>query len=174
MTFDYANLELVRSEMVAEVEADRANDAIYISSRLTDVGARQWPQLLLEAAQVGDSDSLGRGLRSPGLLAEYEVATRNGKANTKRVPVTAADTLAEGEFNRYYLRALAKVAIATGRRVEIYRGKASVNPRSSSTVAEGRILDPRDLLADLRSNVGVDAALGLPPGPNSGLTGRLA
>src|SRR6266851_5569734 len=33
--------------------------------------------------------------------------------------------------------------------------------------------DPKALLTDLRSNPGVDTALGLPPGPNSGLSARL-
>lgn len=173
MPFDYPNLEIVRPEMVVEIEADRANSAIYISSRLTDAGVKQWPELLLRAAQVGDSDSLAQELGTPGLLNEYEVATRNGKMNTKRVPVSAAETLAEGEFNRYYLRGLARIALATGQRIEIYRGRASVNPRSSSTAAEGNVLDPSELLVELRSNVRVDVALGLPPGPNSGLTGRL-
>jgi hypothetical protein len=37
----------------------------------------------------------------------------------------------------------------------------------------GRRLNAQALLGDLRKHVGVDTALGLPPGPNSGLSGRL-
>lgn len=37
---------------------------------------------------------------------DTETATRNGKTFSKKVPVTAAETLAEGEFNRFYARGL--------------------------------------------------------------------
>jgi hypothetical protein len=34
----------------------------------------------------------------------------------------------------------------------------------------GRRIDPKALLEDLRKSQGVEPALGIPPGPNSGLT----
>ena len=57
--------------------------------------------------------------------------------------------------------------------VEVYRAKTVAEPRPESMAMIGARLGPDALLMDLRANVGVDTALGLPPGPNSGLSGRL-
>jgi hypothetical protein len=87
--------------------------------------------------------------------------------------VTAASTLAEGEFNRFYLRGIARRGLEEGRDIEIYRGRASSNPRPESQALVGQHLSANALLDDLRAHIGVDSTLGLPPGPNSGLTGKL-
>lgn len=57
--------------------------------------------------------------------------------------------------------------------IEVYRAKEVATPRSESIALIGRRLSVSALLGDLRVSVGVDTALGLPPGPNSGLSGRL-
>jgi hypothetical protein len=87
----------------------------------------------------------------------------------------ANETLAEGEFNRFYLRGLCRVAI-DGRTpsIAVYRAKPVAEPRPESQALIGTTFDANTLLADLRAHTGVDTALDLPPGPNSGLSGRLA
>lgn len=91
-----------------------------------------------------------------------------------KVPVTAPDTLAEGEFNRFYARGLCARAIADGiPDVEVYRGKQVQRPRPESQSKIGNRINVKALLEDLRKSQGVEPALGLPPGPNSGLTVRL-
>lgn len=41
-----------------------------------------------------------------------------------KVPVTAPETLSEGEFNRFYARGLCRVAISLGiAAVQVYRAK---------------------------------------------------
>ena len=91
-----------------------------------------------------------------------------------KVPANAADTLAEGEFNRFYCRGLcARVSGSTPGEVEIYRGRESSQPRRESEALIGRRLEATSVLRDLRSSVGVEPALGVPPGPNSGLTLRI-
>jgi hypothetical protein len=47
------------------------------------------------------------------------------------------------------------------------------NARSASEAKIGTQVDARALLADLRSHQGLEPALGLPPGPNSGLSVEL-
>jgi hypothetical protein len=90
------------------------------------------------------------------------------------VPATAPETLAEGEFNRFYARGLCARALQDGiTQVEVYRGKLVNQPRRGSQAMLGQRIDAESLLADLRSAQGVEPALGLPPGPNSGLTVRL-
>jgi hypothetical protein len=82
--------------------------------------------------------------------------------------------LAEGEFNRFYVRGLCLRAIDEGiDRLVIYRAKAVEEPRPDSNRRIGRSVNPRTLLDDLRRNAGVDTALGIPPGPNSGLSVKL-
>jgi hypothetical protein len=91
-----------------------------------------------------------------------------------KVPVTAQDAFAEGEFNRFYARGLCRLAIEQGiQALYIYRAKAVVVPRPDSQAKIGTPIDPNALLEDLRVHQGVDTALGLPPGPNSGLSVRL-
>ena len=86
----------------------------------------------------------------------------------------AHEMLAEGEFNRFYIRALCLRAIEDGMaQVIVYRAKAVQNARSESERKIGQGVPVEALLRDLRTHPGVDTALGLPPGPNSGLSVRL-
>jgi hypothetical protein len=96
-----------------------------------------------------------------------------GGFTTARVPHTAPDTLAEGEFNRFYARGLCAFVVSSGgTEVEVYRGKEVQNARPESQAMIGRRLPAQKLLDDLRTSQGVEPALGLPPGPNSALTVR--
>lgn len=89
------------------------------------------------------------------------------------MPSNAHNTLAEGEFNRFYLRGLCLEALQQGKMIEVYGAKAVNQPRAASQALIGMQLNPNQLLLDLRTNIGVDTALGLPAGPNSGLSGRM-
>lgn len=174
MGLDYQDLDAVtRAAMAAEVDRDIATGALYLSPRLTEQGAREWPDLLRAAVTSGTDDGLAQQLISQGLLNTQEQSHRNGKTFWKAVPVTAPATLAEGEFNRMYLRGIAARGVAENRDIEIYRGRYSANPRRESQALEGQRRPADALLEDLRTHIGVDGVLGLPPGPNSGLTGKL-
>lgn len=86
----------------------------------------------------------------------------------------AHQMLAEGEFNRFYIRALCLRAIEDEHpQVVVYRAKAVTNARSASEQMIGQNMPAEAVLRDLRERPGVDTALGLPPGPNSGLSVRL-
>jgi hypothetical protein len=79
--------------------------------------------------------------------------------------------MAEGEFNRFYVRGLCRYALANGiRQLEVYRAKAVDQPRAGSEEKIGTLVDPQAILDDLRVSAGVEPTLGMPPGPNSGLT----
>ena len=91
---------------------------------------------------------------------------RSGGLTTAKVPVTAPDTLSEGEFNRYYARGLCvRVIEESMDQVEVYRGKLVSQPRPESEAMLGKKLSAEALLEDLRNSVGVEPALGLPRGP---------
>lgn len=113
-------------------------------------------------------------IRSEGLLASH--STRQGKNGPiqVKVPITAAETLSEGEFNRFYIRGLCARAIEDGvDAVIVYRARVSTRPRPESEARIGTPLSPAAVLQDLRQRIGTDTALAVPGGVNSGLSVRL-
>ncbi len=175
MGIHYENLDPnVRACMICELERDIDSGRLYVSPRLTQQGTKVWPELLREAFETHNDNWLASELRSRGLLKTTEQRrTPKGGVSTAQVPRTAADTLAEGEFNRFYARGLCADVLAKGASdVEVYRGKAVQNPRRESEEMIGRRLPAQRLLDDLRTAQGVEPALGLPAGPNSGLSIR--
>ncbi len=117
-----------------------------------------------------DDDWLADQLRVY-MESHEESRTRSGEMKSKKVPVTAPETLAEGEFNRFYARGLCARAIAEGiSEVLVYRGKEVKQPRPESQARVGTRIAAKTLLEDLRKSQGVEPALGIPAGPNSGLT----
>ena len=168
MSLNYVDLDArTREFMIAEIDKDKADGNMYISNRLTANGKADWPDLIRTAAQDHDDGWLADQLAEPGRIANTEL--RRGKS--VKVPHTAPQTLAEGEFNRYYARGLCLRAIADDiGRVIVYRAKSVSNPRAESEAKIGAEYNPQYILADLRTAKGVEPALGVPPGPNSGLS----
>jgi hypothetical protein len=176
MALTYHDLDdATRQLMLQEVAVDVMNGTIQISKWLTPVGRNYWVELLRSAIQSGDDVALACELRRGGYLRLYQVCHRNGRPYQARVPHTAADTLAEGDFNHYYCRAVCRRSFEEGKVfVEVYRAKAVSEPRPRSQQVLGTLVDAHQLLHDLRAHPGgIDAALGIPAGPNSGLSVRL-
>jgi len=176
MAFTFENLDAdTRRAMEQELDRDIAAGKLYISPRLNARGQAQWAGLLREAARNQNEVWLAAQLRGGDLLNTHEERKKpKGGTTVAQVPVTAADTLAEGEFNRFYARGLCARSIAAGTmHVEVYRGKPVAVPRPESEAMLGSRISAETLLTDLRASQGVEPALGLPPGPNSGLTVRL-
>lgn len=91
-----------------------------------------------------------------------------------RIPDTAPATMAEGEFNIFYCRGLCARAVADGAaRLIVYRAKEVMTPRPDSQAKIGAAVNPSSVLADLRQTHGIEPSLGLPPGPNTGLSLKL-
>jgi hypothetical protein len=161
--------------MLQELDMDVANGTLYISPRLSQQGEKDYEALLRRALSSGDDVSLARDLRSGRRMRDTEPRrTPTGGSTMARVPVTAPDTLGEGEFNRFYARGLCARAVDDGiSHVIVYRAKQVRNPRPESEAMIGKRLGAEALLQDLRTHPGVEPALGLPPGPNSGLSVKL-
>ena len=157
-----------------ELNFDIQSGTVYISPRLNQNGIGAWNSLLLESIQNHNDDWLASQLRENGCLKSHENRTRNEKTSLVKVPHTASETLAEGEFNRFYARGLCLRAIRENiGELEVYRAKHVNNPRSESERRIGTRVSPSQLLNDLRTSQGVETALGIPPGPNSGITIRI-
>ena len=174
MSFVFRNLsQRTRGLMLEEVEFDIEKNTLYMSDRLTPSGKVRYPQLLQAAVEVGDPESLANGLREHFNPTEQR-RKPSGGYTTAKIPSNAPELLAEGEFNRFYIRALCRLVLEEGiGELKVYRAKEVSNPRPESMARIGLILPARALLSDLRSNPGVDSALGVPTGPNSGLSVEL-
>ena len=164
-----------RRFMLMELDDDMREARLYFGPRLTPKGVVDWPALLRDAIEHGNDVTLAVQLRTAGRLRRTETKrTPKGHVTTAAVPVNAAQTLAEGEFNRFYIRGLCRRAIDEGiGQLMIFRAKRVAARRLESEARIGKMVDPRKLLEDLRTNVGIEPALGVPAGPNSGLSVRL-
>lgn len=173
MALRYGDLDnRTRAMMVQELELDVSQNDVYVSPRLNAAGRSQWVVLLRAAAESHDDGWLAEQLRGRNLLNEEELQARGGKIYSKKVPHNAPETLAEGEFNRLYIRGVCARAVAEGiATVVVYRGRPSANPRPESEAMIGAALSAAELLEDLRRSKGRDPAM--LPYVNSGLTVRL-
>jgi len=176
MLLTYQNLDSeTRKHMLSEYEADSSSGKLYISPRLTESGKARYVTLLKEAISVHDDEWLAKKLSEEGLFNETEERIVKGKPVVAKIPIIAHTTLAEGEFNRFYIRGLcARVINARTNKLIVYRAKLVSNPRAESEAKIGTIIEAVSLLADLKKSVGIDTAFGLPPGPNSGLSVKIS
>lgn len=169
MPFEFPELDAaVRGLMVAEIEAAVSENTLYFSKRFTDAGRAGWPGLLREAAAERDEHWLAYQLESIGAMKGSETRAKpKGGYTTAHVPNTAEETLADGEFNRYYMCAVCRKATAAGVRVEVYRAKRGATTRPESDALIGTTYDPAALVAELRTNPAHELTK-----PNSGLSLR--
>ena len=167
--------EQTRLLMMKELEIDIENNSLYLSSRLNEDGLGEYVVILKKAITEGSPDLFADELRQHQCLKTHERRRKpKGGFTIVKVPINAADTLAEGEFNRFYIRALCRRAIDDGiDYVVVYRAKEVRDPRPESERLIGKNISARALLDDLRTHIGVDTALGLPAGPNSGLSAMI-
>lgn len=134
MALHYEDLdERTRHFMLEEVESDVAENVLYISPRLNISGQQDYERLLKEAISEHDDTWLTAELRYGDYFnPTLERHTQKG-ITTQKMPSNAPDTLAEGEFNRFYIRGLCRRAIEDDiREVEVYRGRESSRPRPES------------------------------------------
>jgi hypothetical protein len=171
MEFNFKNLDdQTRSLMLKESDLDLTKGVLYHSKRFSENGKKLYPQLLKEAILSGNQETLAHNLKNLDCFLESEQRKTKTGFITAKVPENASETFSESEFNRFYIRALCLRAMETEQLVKVYRAKFSEHPRPESEAMIGKIIDPAKLLEDLRTNIGVDTALGLPAGPNSGLS----
>jgi hypothetical protein len=174
MPLQYANLDPVtRRAMIDELDQDLASGAMHVSPRLQVSAVDEYQRLLRDAFRY--YDDLWLEERIAPLLMDFERRrTPRGDIVTARVPEGAARVLAEGDFNQYYMRAVARRAIDEGRSdVEVYRARLSLEPRTESSELEGSRIPAAQLLADLRAPTPEALASPRLGRPNSGLSVRL-
>ena len=176
MALYYENLDdRTRQLMLEEMDYDIAHNQLHISPLLSGQGERDYPNLLREAIQNGSDETLAQSLRAHRRLIRTQPRRKpKGGYAIASTPENAAEMLGESEFNRYYIRALARRALEDGiPELVVYRAKTVQSPRPESEALVETTLPAGDLLEDLRSHPGEPPTLGVPSGPNSGLSVRL-
>src|SRR5262245_59805313 len=100
------NLEqATRLYMLQEVESDVNAGRLYHSRRLSQKGKGEYEGILREAIESHDPQWLADQLNSQGRMNSAEISRSNkGSSFAKRTPFGDHETLAFGEFNRFYIR----------------------------------------------------------------------
>src|SRR5512132_2064707 len=174
MPLQYDNLDpTTRRYALAELDQDLATGSFHVSERLRPTAIADYERALQEAIRYYDDRWLEE--RASDLLVDVEERrTRSGGTTTAKIPQMAARMLAEGDFNRYYMRAICLRAIEEGRQVvEVYRARLSMEPRPESAELEGRRLPAVEVLDHLRGPQSADPAVAALGRANSGLSLRL-
>ena len=174
MPLSYDNLDpATRRHAIAELDGDLAAGTFHATERLRPSAVVEYQRLLREAIRY--YDDLWLEERAGDLLVDFEHrSTRTGAQTTARVPEMAPRMLAEGDFNRYYMRGVALRAIEEHRQVvEVYRARLSLEPRPESAELEGHRLDAHEVLSYLRGQRVEDPTVAGLGRPNSGLSIRL-
>ena len=170
MGLNYLSLDnFTRPKMIEEFIFDIDCEGCYTSKRFHEIGRKCYMEIMPKHLLEGTDDTLADDLINNDCFHSYET-DKNGKE--KRVPSNAAQLFAEGEFNRFYIRGLCKRAIDENLKLEIYRARVSQNPNPESEAIIGTIVNPKDLLIDLRANKGFETTIGLVR-PNSGLSVKI-
>jgi hypothetical protein len=171
--FSFHHLGDVRRFMKEELQNDLDNQLLYESPRIIHELIPTYIDFLKQALENYDEAWLGDQILSNNLFKTHEERNTKGKLTSVKVPSNAYKILSEGEFNRYYIRGVCRLSIEQGNpSVIIYRAKVVQNQRLQSPQRIGSVLDAKKLLDDLKSNK-VETALGVPSGPNSGLSVKL-
>ena len=157
----------IRGLMIQEIDHDLAGQNLYLSPRLNAEGRNAWHLLLKEASANHSDDWLANEIARQRLLNPHDL--RQGKPIAMRHD--AHQLLAEGEFNRFFMRGVCLKAIEIGAPAIVgYRARASQNARAESQAIIGKRFEPSEFLDRLRSAIGADTPFGYPGSANSGLS----
>ena len=151
--FNFENLDnTTRAAMLEAIEEAERSNNIYYSARFNEDGNRQWLPLLKQAAQEYNEHWLAYQLEASGLMKGFEGAHKpTGGYTIKHVPHTASETMAEGQFNRFYILGLCKRARAEGvSHLIIYRAKERSEHRPESQSLIGTSLPIEEIESQLK------------------------
>ena len=176
MSLNLLNLdERTRAFMLAEMEHDLQANELFISPYLSGQGVHDFANLLREAIEQGNETTLAEALSQKRRIARTaERRLPQGGYALVNVPINATEMIAEDTFNRYYIRALCRRALEDGlEHLIVYRAKPTNSPRPRSEELLETAVSPTELLADLRQHTSEETKMGIPGGPNSGITVHL-
>jgi hypothetical protein len=172
--FNFENLNTdVRHLMLKAIEDAEATKNIYFSSRFNQTGKDNWLNLLKQAALHHNEHWLAFQLEYIGSFNSTEMFQKpSGSYSVKHVPHNASQTLAEGQFNRFYMLGLCLHAKTRDiNSLEIYRAKTRSDSRPTSQGLEGTKISVSEVEAQLKVVLSSHRSPLLQP--NSGLSVKL-
>jgi hypothetical protein len=165
-----------RELMLEEMDYDEGRNLLHISPYLSNQGTFDYPALLRRAITEGDADTLAAALSEQRRIERTGHRRKtSGGYSIVSIPDNAAEMIANDAFNRYYIRAVARRALEEGQtEVIVYRARPVETPRPESEEVMETAVDAAALLEDLRQHTGDERpAMGIPSGPNSGISVHL-
>jgi len=171
MKYNFLDLNKeIRNLMKEEVILDLDKGILSKSTRFSDEGNSRYSDILLKNIGNGDEETLGSEL--VGLFNPKEIShDKKGDRIEKNIPLDANETLANTEFNRFYMRSLCVFALKNNKNLEIYRAKESLNHRvESDSLLGSKIENIKEALTTLRDDKKYYNFIAK---PNSGLSLKL-
>jgi hypothetical protein len=159
-----SDLEDVRELMEQELDRDILSKKLYFSTFMPEDKKGNYIELCRVQFKTGSELTINKEVSSLLTIAR--------SANGRKRPVDAHITFGEGEFNRYYMRAVCLLAQNIGKKVLAYRYKKPLQARSSSEAIIGKVFEPQEVLNELRLIPGSPTKFGLGE-PNSGISLKL-
>ena len=154
MKFNYRKLD-ARTRILMEAEIDTAEKSknLYFSTRFNTVGNQGWVSWLRSAAKRHDEHWLAYQLEIAVAMKDFETRKKpKGGYAIAHVPDTAAETFADGQFNRFYVAAICRRTLEDkNTHVQIYRAKHRGEPRVESRALEGTSVGADGLLLEMRN-----------------------
>jgi hypothetical protein len=172
--FDFLNLnQHTRSFMLEAIDEASESGNIYYSTRLNELGKKQWLPLLKQAALEYNEHWLAFKLEELRLFKDLESAQApSGGYTIKHIPNNAAETLSEGRINRFYILGLCKVATTKNiQQLIVYRAKESLHPRPESELLINKAIAITEIESQLKDTQSSFKSKLVQP--NSGISMRL-
>lgn len=130
--------EQTRLVMLSELDFDLRTGLFYEPKSLTATGMFTYKRLLKECFSNGTAETLQQKL-----LPSY---FREKDDRGRKIPSNIRETLAFGDFNRYYVRALLVRALNEKRKLCVYRAKQVMYERQQSKLLATRVFfDNREI-----------------------------
>ena len=155
MDFDFKNLTpQTRQRMFQEFINDEQNGHLYVSNRIKNTPEiiQKYFKLLTDAFEHGTDATLCTQITRNNILKENEEYRKDGQLKMRKMPSNANEILGQGEFKRYYMRALCRQAIDENKKLLIYRARESKIDSDDAKFFINKIINPKKLSEYLKIN----------------------
>lgn len=173
MPMNYEELDQkTRQYMLDEFEAERKDASPYRSKALSRKGLAVFPELMRQAIQSGNEQTLFEALNDPEYWEPSEEYVRDGVSRTRRRNIRqSSERLALTEFSTWYVRGLARRLLEEGvEKCQVYRGAQPKWEPAECAQHEGLIVSVQAVYDGHRAQYwpepGNREAFSIPFGPN--------
>ena len=180
MAMNFEELDgITRRYMSQEFEIEIANENPYFGRNLSPEGRAAFPDLMREAIDTGNEETLAVALNWRKLWNEVGTYERSGVVRERRINVRqASERLALTEFNTWYVRGFAKRLIDEGvTHCQAYRAAQPKREPADCAAHEGQIFAVQQVYDGHRARywpIANPIAVSIPFGPSCHHTIRRA